>query len=102
MVVISVAAISRMATTQDRIASPFLWTVQAPHSAIPQPNLVAVRLSSSRRYHNNGISGSPSNERSTPLTLNWIIVSFPFKRVRPWFHLEPFLLVRIQARKILG
>src|SRR5438094_7687977 len=50
----------------------------------------------SRRYQSNGISGSASNERSTLLTLNRIIVSSPFKRVRPWFHLDdPFLLVRI-------
>ncbi len=32
-------------------------------------------------------------------TLN-LARSHPFKHVRPWFHLDPFLLVRIQARKI--
>ena len=31
-----------------RTASPSIWTVQAPHSAIPQPYLVPVRPSCSR------------------------------------------------------
>ena len=38
-------------------------TVQAPHSATPQPNLVPVKPSSSRRNHISGIDGSPSNDR---------------------------------------
>src|SRR5262250_1141380 len=79
----SAPATSRIALTQDRIASPFLWTVQAPQSAMPQPNFVPVRFNSSRRYHSNGISGSPLNERSTPLTLSWIIFSSPFNRESP-------------------
>src|SRR2546428_9942687 len=27
---------------QERVAWPLIWTVQAPHKAIPQPNLVPV------------------------------------------------------------
>ena len=30
------------ATEQERTASPFRWTVQAPHWAMPQPNFVPV------------------------------------------------------------
>src|SRR4029077_6009204 len=29
---------------QERIAVPSTWTVQAPHSAMPQPNFVPVML----------------------------------------------------------
>jgi hypothetical protein len=53
----------------DRIALPFLCTVQAPQRAIRQPNFVPVSPSVSRKYHNSGMSGSPSNLRSTPFTL---------------------------------
>ena len=43
---------------QDRVGTPFTCTVQAPHWAMPQPNLVPVRLSVSRNTHNNGVSDS--------------------------------------------
>jgi hypothetical protein len=36
IVLIPVPVISRMAKTPDRIASPFLCTVQAPHRTMPQ------------------------------------------------------------------
>ena len=49
-----------MVTTHERTALPSTCTVQAPHSPTPQPNLVPVSASSSRRYHISGISGSPS------------------------------------------
>ena len=45
---------------QERIAWPSTSTVQAPHSAAPQPNLVPVRPISSRSTHR-GTEGSPSN-----------------------------------------
>jgi len=35
--------------TQERMATPFRWTVQAPHRAIPQPNFVPVMPSTSRK-----------------------------------------------------
>src|SRR5260370_28395200 len=77
IVVISAPTTAPTGTTHDRIASPFRCTVQAPQSAAPQPNLVPVSPRTSRRYQRTGISGSPSNERSTPFTLNWIIESPP-------------------------
>ena len=45
---------------QARTAWPSRWTVQAPHSAMPHPNLVPVSASSSRRYQSKGVAGSPS------------------------------------------
>ena len=46
---------------QDRMASPLMWTVHAPQSPAPHPNLVPLRFSSSRRSQRSGMSGSPSN-----------------------------------------
>src|SRR6266481_9559466 len=63
-------AISFTAVMQARVASPSIWTVQAPHNATPQPYFVPMSPSSSRRYQSSGIDGSPSNDRSWPLTRN--------------------------------
>lgn len=40
---------------------------------IPQPYLVPVNWIISRRYHDSGMPGSPSNCFGTPFTLSWII-----------------------------
>ena len=42
----------------------------APQAAMPQPNLVPVRPSSSRRTHSNGMSGSTSTLTCFPFTLS--------------------------------
>ena len=49
MVVMCLPAAARMGVRQLRVASPFTCTVQAPHSPMPQPNLVPVSARSSRR-----------------------------------------------------
>src|SRR5690348_6033078 len=74
MVVMLLPASAPMRVTQERMALPSRCTVQAPHSAMPQPYLVPVRPSTSRRYHSSGICGSPLKERSTPLTLRRIML----------------------------
>src|SRR6516164_10399098 len=66
-----------MAVMQARAASPSTCTVQAPHSATPQPYLVPVSPSSSRRYQSSGIDGSPSKDCVWPLTCNLTIGSPP-------------------------
>ena len=43
MVVICLPAASLTGKEQDRTATPSMWTVQAPHWAMPQPYLVPVR-----------------------------------------------------------
>src|SRR6266446_3044864 len=58
------------AVMQARAASPSTWTVQAPHSATPQPYFVPMSPSSSRKYQSSGVDGSPSNDCSWPLTRN--------------------------------
>src|SRR5215510_11002645 len=62
---------------QARADSPSTWTVQAPHSATPQPYFVAVSPNSSRRYQSSGIDGSPSKDCTWPLTCNLTIGSPP-------------------------
>src|ERR1039458_9679147 len=54
--------------TQERIAWPSKWTVHAPHSAMPQPNLVPGRPATSRTAHNRGIFGSASSVVGLPLS----------------------------------
>jgi len=43
--------------THERTARPSRCTVQAPHSAMPQPYLVPVSCRWSRSTHNKGVSG---------------------------------------------
>ena len=43
--------------TQDRVGVPSRWTVQAPQSACPQPNLVPVSPMMSRSTQSRGICG---------------------------------------------
>ena len=50
MVVIFLPATALIGVMQARTAAPSTCTVQAPHSAMPQPNFVPVICSSSRRY----------------------------------------------------
>src|ERR1700736_1697866 len=70
MVVTDRPETSFTAVVQARAASPSICTVQAPHSATPQPYFVPVSPNSSRRYQSNGIDGSPSKDCSWPLTRN--------------------------------
>ncbi len=67
MVVILCPAAAEMGVTQERIACPFNCTVQAPHRAAPQPNLVPVQPSVSRSAQRIGVDGSASTWRSWPL-----------------------------------
>src|SRR3546814_6719914 len=83
---------------QLRTAWPSRCTVQAPQSPVPQPYLVPVRPSSSRRYHRRGVSGSPSNWRSTPLTLRLTIRALPnlsLMLVPEPGSVTPFLPIRL-------
>jgi hypothetical protein len=54
---------------QERVATPSTCTVQAPQSAMPQPNFVPVMPSTSRNTHSSGMSPSTSTVRMAPLTL---------------------------------
>ena len=60
MVVTDLPATVDTGMLQERMARPSIITVQAPHWAMPQPNLVPVSLSESRSTHSSGVSGSRS------------------------------------------
>jgi hypothetical protein len=49
-----------------------MCTVQAPQSAMPQPNLVPVIPSVSLKYHSSGIPGATSAFCGFPFRLNWM------------------------------
>src|SRR3954468_3383474 len=73
MVVMRLPAADDIGVTQLQPAPTLPWTVHAPHSPIPQPNFVPVSSAPSRKYHNSGISGSPSYWVVFPLIVSWII-----------------------------
>src|SRR5438876_12341113 len=74
---------------QERVATPSTCTVQAPTSAMLQPNFVPVMPSTSRNTHKSGVSPSTSTARSTPLTLIVIaIAALPARRVGPLMKRE--------------
>src|SRR4030088_613857 len=77
MVVTSLPSARDTGATQDRIASPLRWTVQAPHCAMPQPYLVPVRPRFSRRTQSRGVEGSTSRLTRCRFTLNKIIGTPP-------------------------
>src|SRR5256885_7234681 len=60
MVVMAWPTAALTGVTHDRRGMPSRFTVQAPHSAAPQPNLVPVMPSRSRKTHSRGMSGGAS------------------------------------------
>jgi hypothetical protein len=60
MVVIFWPTAAEIGVMQERPAAPSRCTVQAPHSAAPQPNLVPVMFRLSRSAHRMGVDGSAS------------------------------------------
>src|SRR5258707_15482296 len=76
MVVICLPTASETSTPQERIATPSIWTVQAPHCAMPQPYLVPVRPAFSRIAQSSGVSGSTSTSNALPLIVRFAI-AFP-------------------------
>src|ERR1700731_521287 len=73
MVVIFLPAASLTNTPHERIATPSIWTVQAPHCAMPQPYLVPVRPIFSRIAQSSGVSGSTSTSIVLPLIVRFAI-----------------------------
>src|ERR1700760_1610079 len=73
VVILSLALTDESGTEQERVTSPLMWTEQAPHCAMPQPNLVPVRPTCSRITHRSGVSGSASTSCTLPLMLSLAI-----------------------------
>src|SRR5207302_3592534 len=68
MVVTCLAPIALTGVTHERTGSPSRCTVHAPQSATPQPYLVPVRPSVSRRTHSSGVSELTSTACSARFT----------------------------------
>src|SRR5215467_13435011 len=82
MVVICLPTAAATGVEHERTATPSIWTVQAPHCAMPQPYLVPVRPTFSRNAHKSGILGSTSTLCDWPLMLRVGILLLPFHRRR--------------------
>src|SRR4051812_32741634 len=74
MVVTSRTPTDSSGVTQERTASPSRCTVQAPHSALPQPNLVPTSCISPRSTHSKGVSGSALTVEVLPLILIVVVM----------------------------
>ena len=80
MVVTFFPAAAETGMLQERTGAPSRCTVQAPHWAMPQPNLVPVSPSSSRITHNSGVSADCSDFTALPFTVKLSIPTSPFFR----------------------
>ena len=69
-VVIAAFPTADIGTWHERTGAPFMWTVQAPHCAMPQPNFVPFRFRTSRITHRRGMSPGTSTVVERPLTFN--------------------------------
>src|SRR6266849_3003643 len=78
-VVIFVSTTARAGVTQERTGFPSTSTVQAPHCAMPHPNLAALSSRSLRRTYSKGVSGAAATVRRRPLTVSVTAIVFP-----PW------------------
>src|SRR5437879_7730481 len=77
MVVIRFPTAALTGVTHDRVGCPSKCTVHAPQAAMPQPNLVPVRPTTSRSTHSTGISAGTSTVTSRPLMFSVAIKSAP-------------------------
>src|SRR5215510_5019783 len=74
MVVIFLPLTDATVVMQERIGFPSRCTVQAPHCAMPQPNLVPVMPRFSRKTQSKGVSELTSTCCRLPLTIMAIMV----------------------------
>src|ERR1700730_3355302 len=77
MVVICLPATAATGIEQERVGTPSIWTVQAPHCAMPQPYLVPVMPMVSRNTHSKGVESSTSALWDWPLMDSEIILNPP-------------------------
>src|SRR6185295_18789258 len=60
---------AEIGVTHERVAWPSMCTVQAPHCAMPHPNFVPCKPTTSRIAHKSGMSGSASRVTGLPLSV---------------------------------
>src|SRR5216684_3082860 len=89
MVVTDLPSTMDTGVAQARVACPSMCTVQAPHDAMPQPNLVPVSLRCSRRTQSSGVLGSTPSSLRTPLTVKATMRSLHLSMNGSGFTLGP-------------
>src|SRR5690606_9100472 len=82
MVVMLLPTAALTGSTHDRVGAPSRCTVHAPHNAIPQPYLVPVSPSVSRRTQSRGVSSATSTLSLLPLIVRLIIGHSPLNSCR--------------------
>jgi hypothetical protein len=75
MVKTSAPSTAEAGSTQERVGEPFTCTVQAPHCAAPQPNLVPLRSRTSLNTHRSGMSGGTSTLTRLVFTVKEIFMA---------------------------
>src|SRR6201987_3199410 len=73
--ILSVAFTSPTLIAHERINAPLICTEQAPHCATPQPYLVPVSPTCSRRTQSSGVSPSTFMSKDLPFTFSLAIAS---------------------------
>src|ERR1700738_2929270 len=74
MVVMFLPPAALTGNEHERVATPSMCTVQAPHCAMPQPYFVPVSPIHSRIAHNSGGLGSTSTSCAVPLMVRRSII----------------------------
>src|SRR6516225_7749826 len=95
IVVICLPSAALTGTEHERMATPSMCTVQAPHWAMPQPYLVPVRPIVSRNTHSSGVLGSTSTvaRSSAAITANHSGVRWSIgESFIVWKELVPFII----------
>src|SRR6266852_8063474 len=94
MVVTFLPATLEIAVTQERVASPLICTVQAPQSAMPQPNFVPVMFSVSRRTQSSGMSGLTSTDFAVPFKVKLMAMEYPLLQMYILQQLRAWMKIR--------
>src|ERR1700724_3354562 len=63
---------------QERVATPFMMTVHAPHWPSPQPNRGPCKPRSLRRMYSSGVDGATSTVCALPFTFSAMLLILPF------------------------
>src|SRR6478609_6132435 len=74
MVVIFLPTAADNGVWQERAGAPSRCTVQAPQRAMPQPNLVPVNPTWSRKTQSKGVSSGAATLVALPFTVNVVIL----------------------------
>ena len=85
----------------DRVATPSIFTVHAPQSPLPQPNLVPVMSKWSRSTQSNGVSSSASTSCILPLTLIVLAMLEPSPKnqiIRQYFEVSDIRIYDLRVR----